>query len=808
MDHPALRKVTLDTQRRHRARRRLLRIAIPVACVIVMLGAILIIAALSYHHNRRDALALSDDLLALLKQRVEMQVKDYLVPASKLPHIAAGLLRDQDFGGGLPALIEPLALHILETYPQLAMFYVANPQGHFTMGKRMPDGSIHTKMIVRSDAGVETTWRRRNSQGEITGVETVSDETYDPRVRPWYRGAVEKQSLYWSDIYIFFTDQKPGMTISLPIRRGDGDLLGVVGLDIALEHLSAFLASLKIGQHGRAMIVDEHGRLVAYPDLSRTFKQVGDQLHPAALETLNDLVLTRAFNRLRIEGEGHRQLDVEGQRYISAAASLRLIVGRHWSVLIVARESDFVGFVAKNNRRALMMSLGIVGLTSLLATLLMVQGLRADRNAQLVLDRQHQLEAQSRAFAALASQAALFDPEDEASLAKLTEIACDAVDVRRVSLWTRTEGGTVLICDDCYDRDSDGHTRGVRLARYDLSPVFEVLDQGGELAVIKADDDPRTAELHRVYLHPFGCQALLAAPIVHQGMSVGSIWFEDERRVVDWSPEILTFARALASMLALRLTADVRSEARVTAGAAVETLEGEETLMPMASAPPVVGSSVAPRQAMRRTTIAPDRTTVFMARLAARGLDQKNMGAHVFADTTVLVIQLTDPLALAERLHAENTRSIADHLVCTLEDLAAAHGMEYLKIMSDEIVCAAGFADDPNHGARVILDVALELQARCIRLFVDLHTRMEFRIGVDTGAVIGSPIGREGHAYNLWGEAARVAKWMAETGIAGAIQVSESTYQRMRDRYLFSVRGAYYLQDVGELSTYILMGRI
>ena len=87
------------------------------------------------------------------------------------------------------------------------------------------------------------------------------------------------------------------------------------------------------------MIVDENGRLVAYPDLSRTFKRVGDQLQPAALGALNDPVLMRAFNRFRIEGEGHRRLNVEGERYISVASSLQSIVGRDWSVLIVALES-------------------------------------------------------------------------------------------------------------------------------------------------------------------------------------------------------------------------------------------------------------------------------------------------------------------------------------------------------------------------------------------------------------------------------------------------------------------------------------
>jgi adenylate cyclase len=151
---------------------------------------------------------------------------------------------------------------------------------------------------------------------------------------------------------------------------------------------------------------------------------------------------------------------------------------------------------------------------------------------------------------------------------------------------------------------------------------------------------------------------------------------------------------------------------------------------------------------------------------------------------------------------------VVDHLVRHLEDLAAAHRIEYLKMMNAEFVCAAGFDDHPDHGVRVLADVALDLQERCVHLFADLHTRMEFRLGMDTGVVIGSAVGRGEGSYNLWGEAVRAAQWMAETSMAGCIQVTASTYQRLRDSYLFTVRDTYYLQDVGELSTYIITGRI
>jgi class 3 adenylate cyclase len=808
--------VTSVEQRSQRMRRRVLRVGIPVACVIVMLGAILAIAMFSHHQNRRDALALSDDLLRELQRRIATEVNAYLAPAADMARLAAGVLQNQAFGTDFPAGAEALAVHILENYPQLATVNVADTRGNFLMPKRMPDGSIHTKRIERTDAATRVTWRRRNLQGKVLAMEEAEDDGYDPRVRPWYHGAVSSRKLYWSDIYIFFTDQKPGVTVSLPIIADDSELRGVLGLDIDLEQLSGFLARLQIGRSGRAMIIDEAGRLVAYPDLTRLFKRVGTELQPVRLDDLNDTVLTRAFNRFRVEGHGYRALDVDGRRHISTVSSLHTTIGRHWSVMIVVPEEDFVGFVTRNNRQALALSLIIVALAALLAGLLVRQGLRADRNAQLVLERQQQLEAQSRAFAALASQAALFDPADADSLATLTEIASGTAGVRRVSLWRLVDGGAWLVCDNCYDRESGGHTQGALLSRHDLPQLFAVIDRGDDLGVLQAISDPRTAELHRLYLLPFGCDALLAVPIVNRDIAIGSVWFEDESRAAPWSPETYTFARAIAGMLALRLNAATRagSDSAVVAGFAPQSTAAGQ--VPDAAVSSVVSEgaagtaspSFAPRRSMRTTAIVDDRASAFIERLAARGRGRQTKGVQVYPDTTVLVGQFTDPLSLAERPDDAAVTSVVDHLVCYLEDLAAAHRIEYLKLMNAEIVCAAGFDGNPDHGARVLADVALDMQERCVRLFANLHTRMEFRLGMDTGAVIGSSVGRGEQSYNLWGEAVRAAQWMAETSLAGCIQGTESTYRRLRDRYLFKVRGTYYLRDVGELSTYIITGRI
>jgi adenylate cyclase len=49
---------------------------------------------------------------------------------------------------------------------------------------------------------------------------------------------------------------------------------------------------------------------------------------------------------------------------------------------------------------------------------------------------------------------------------------------------------------------------------------------------------------------------------------------------------------------------------------------------------------------------------------------------------------------------------------------------------------------------------------------------------------------------------------MADSGLPGGIQVSETTYRRLRAHYLFKLRGRYYLPNIGEISTYLLTGRI
>ena len=782
----------LRAQRRRRLRR-FLRIAVPIVTLLTLVAAIAGIGAYLYQANREGARVLTDDLLEELERRIVSEVENFLEPASLMVRLAEEVLEDRALFDRRERLAEPLAMQILESNPQLAMFNFADPQGNFMMLKKLPDGSIHTKFMDRRGGGVDTSWVRRDPSGRVVGVERDPNDAYDPRTRPWYQGAVATGKLYWSDVYVFFTDQRPGITASIPVYDDSGDLAAVYAIDIALEQLSAFLGSLEIGRNGRAMIIDAGGVLVAYPVLEQMLKKTDLGLARAQIEELADPVLNRAFDRFRVDGPGKRKLVVEGRHYINTASSLKSALGRDWTLLIVVPEEDFLGFVADNNRRGLYMSLAVLGLASLLAGLLVFQGLRADRNARLVLERQQQLEAQSRAFSGLASQAALFDSNDDSAVAALTETVAGTVSARRISVWNLTTDGRRLLCEDSFDKETGGHTQGMELTADDLPQFFQSLLQQEEILAVDAAADPRTAELHRVYLHPLGLRALVSVPIVRGEQAVGVIWLEDDALRSDSDSADVAFARAVANMLALRMRGG-------EPGGTEEARNG--------TSPPTARGHRELAEPMRQTELVTGRRgKAFLARIAKEQGEGAGIGAQVFEDVTVVVMRFTDPVSLAAAID-EGDRSAAEDLVQKLEILAAEHELEYLKLLGDQIVCAAGFSGESHGGAAIMADFALGALAHCARLFTKLERPLEVQIGIDSGPVIGSAVGRERAIFNLWGEAVLTASRMAQTGVSGQIQATESSYRRLREDFLFRARGSYYLEGFGEFATYTLTGRL
>lgn len=785
-------------ERKAQRRRQLLRVGVPIIFVALLIGAILGIALFSYESNRRGASVLSDDLLEALETRISTEVATYLAPAPKMVQFARQTLAGGSFEPDNVAQVEKFGRNVLRTYDQIASFYVADGTGQFLMILRNAEGGTDTKIITSADRKRQVRLIRRDAFGQILTEEEPLD-TFDPRTRPWYRGAVTARDLYWTDVYVFFTQRTPGVTAALPFISDDGAIAAVYGVDVTLAALSRFLQGINIGTTGRAMIIDADGRLIAFPDPDRILRDDNGTLATRRLDEMGDLALTRAFNRLRIAGHGHGIVDVEGERVVFVSTALPIAADKKWSVLIVVPEREIIGFVAANNRTALLLSLSIIVIAALLAALLVRQGIRADRNARRVRERQDAIEAQNQAFAALADSAALFDADDRRGTSALSESLAEVTGARRISVWRLAHGGRSLVCVDCFDRASKLHTAGIELHRGELGQAWPALCGDEILDMADAAEDPRMSGLLDVYLRPLDIRALMAIPIKRGGETVGSVWLEDLAPAAKRAPGIESFARTVAHMEAVRIAAPAHDRAVAGPDKPGQRSQAADAASRRHRAVPGTPAS------RRETAVDVGREETFQAQPEeASSVD----GATVYPAITVLTVLLADASELRKPASAANggaalaETNTTDAVACLLEEIADTQAIPYLKVLGNCVVAAAGFSGDSVTATRAIAQAALALRDAS-----DLPVR-RLRMGIDTGAAFGHSVGRGHRCYNLGGTAIRRSAEMAQSAPLGGIQVTAFAYRNLVGDYLFRPRGGFYVHPEGEMATYLMAGQL
>lgn len=89
---------------------------------------------------------------------------------------------------------------------------------------------------------------------------------YDPTSREWYQTAAKNNGQHiWIDPYIDSTTGNMVVTLSKSVEY-NGEVIGVVGVDIDLNTLSSNLSNLTIGKEGHIFMTDANGFSIINPD--------------------------------------------------------------------------------------------------------------------------------------------------------------------------------------------------------------------------------------------------------------------------------------------------------------------------------------------------------------------------------------------------------------------------------------------------------------------------------------------------------------------------------------------------------------
>jgi guanylate cyclase len=193
--------------------------------------------------------------------------------------------------------------------------------------------------------------------------------------------------------------------------------------------------------------------------------------------------------------------------------------------------------------------------------------------------------------------------------------------------------------------------------------------------------------------------------------------------------------------------------------------------------------------------------------VARRLKDQEGIIADASAAVTVLFADIVGFTQMAERLSPSDVVAVLDRLFARWDALASRHGVEKIKTIGDAYMVAGGIPLPRQDHAEAIGEMALAMLPEAGRCAAETGLPLEIRIGIDTGPVVAGVIGRAKFIYDLWGDTVNTASRMESHALPGTIQVTERTYEHLRDHYELRARGAINIKGKGSMTTYLLVGR-
>jgi len=181
--------------------------------------------------------------------------------------------------------------------------------------------------------------------------------------------------------------------------------------------------------------------------------------------------------------------------------------------------------------------------------------------------------------------------------------------------------------------------------------------------------------------------------------------------------------------------------------------------------------------------------------------------ADRYVEGTVLFADIVDFTAISSRISPDDVLYLLNEVFSAFDDLADKYQLEKIKTIGDAYMVVGGIPIRRADHAEVVADMALEMMNVLTQLERASALHLRLRIGINTGPVVAGVVGTRKFLYDLWGDTVNTASRMESHGVAGGIQVTTATYEKLRDKYDFKERGMVLVKGKGEMVTYLLLGR-
>jgi class 3 adenylate cyclase len=179
--------------------------------------------------------------------------------------------------------------------------------------------------------------------------------------------------------------------------------------------------------------------------------------------------------------------------------------------------------------------------------------------------------------------------------------------------------------------------------------------------------------------------------------------------------------------------------------------------------------------------------------------------ARLYDYISVLFTDFKDFTIKSETLSPQALVAELDTCFRAFDLIMERHGIEKIKTIGDGYVAASGLPTENISHAENIVRAALD-----IRNFMSERRKekgaatFEVRIGINSGPVVAGIVGVKKFAYDIWGDTVNIAARMEQNSEVGKINISQSTYELVKDKFTCTYRGKIDAKNKGQIDMYFV----
>ncbi len=248
-------------------------------------------------------------------------------------------------------------------------------------------------------------------------------------------------------------------------------------------------------------------------------------------------------------------------------------------------------------------------------------------------------------------------------------------------------------------------------------------------------------------------------------------------------------------------TLELESEARIFSLLAVPVFEFGFTNL--------YGTDITAAREVERAHAENERLllNILPASIAQRLRDGEGVIADRVEEMTVLFADIVGFSQLSMELLPSDLVALLNHVFSLFDDLSDRYGLEKIKTIGDAYMVVGGLAPNAENHCGRVANVGLDMLDAVERYRRETGTDLHVRIGMHLGPAVAGVVGLKKFIYDVWGETVNTASRMESHGLPDRIQVTQATYERLRDRYRFEPRGEIEVRGRGPMPTYLMLGR-